>query len=189
MVKVFKTFLIYVFKFQESPLVLALSISLAALTLFILAALVICLVRNRHNKKAETSVRQDSSEVRSTLICPQQTLPPIPQTPTSAPPPSLDSLYTPKSGSINTAPLPPPPTPVQWLYNNGGSTAAPSSTALAVSNGNNSGGSSSVYTDSSQFGIGGNTYEVPRYTTAGYGQQQRSSPLGQPAYIYGGYRH
>jgi len=89
----------------ESPLVLAISISLAGVTLFILGGLLVCLVRNR-NKKPE----QECGEVRSTLICPP------------APPPSIqDTLYS-KSGH----PLPPPPTPQpQWsmLYGHTGQTS------------------------------------------------------------------
>ena len=200
---------------------LALSISLASLTLFILAALVICLLRNRNSKKGSadpsssfTAVGNESAEVRSNLISHHHhnnvntgnnyIQKPPPTTCSSSnngggminPPPSLDSLYNGISGSINNAPLPPPPTPVQWLYNNGSTLQAGGTT---VSN-NNSNGSSSIYTDShsSQFGGGNNTYEVPRYVTAGSGsnngglyshQQHRTSPVGQPAYVYGGYRH
>jgi hypothetical protein len=78
----------------ESPLVLAISISLAVLTLFILAALIACLVRNRAKKPQEPP---DTAEVRHTLICPPA-------------PPAQESLYSQKAGQ----PLPPPPTPVQW---------------------------------------------------------------------------
>ena len=153
----------------ESPLVLAISISLAGVTLFILVGLLVCLIRNR-NKKPE---HNESGEVRSTLICPVPPPPSVQDTLYSKSElhsslnhaPSLpDTVYT-KSGQ----PLPPPPTPVQWSL-------------LYGTTGGNS------YTDSSHYG--GNTYEVPRYE-----QQQRAyndpriSPVGQPGYVYGGYRH
>ena len=211
--------------FQESPLVLVLSISLAALTLFILTALVVCLVRNRNTKKPQPSSPAaassgEAAKVRSTLINPSSTkntyhqqhnyIQKPPSTLSNGmnnPPPSLDSLYAGGCGgpgSINNAPLPPPPTPVQWLYGRSDNMDNGGNATVVSSGANTSGGSSSIYTDSSQFGgiVGGgcnNTYEVPRYATGGgninnnggsYGlHQHRTSPVGQPAYIYGGYRH
>jgi hypothetical protein len=123
----------------DSPLVLAISISLAVLTLLILAGLLTFLVRNRAKKPHEPP---EAAEVRHTLICP----------PPSAhgPPPALqESLYSQKVGQ----PLPPPPTPVQWSLVYGGS---------------NGGGQAATYqTDSSHYE--GNTYEVPRVHPGGGG--------------------
>ena len=146
----------------ESPLVLAISISLAGVTLFILVGLLVCLVRNR-TKKPEP----ECGEVRSTLICPP------------APPPSVqDTLYNTKSGQ----PLPPPPTPTpvpQWsmLYGHGGAGQTSYTDSSQYGGGGGGIGNNNV----------GNTYEVPRYTDrAAY--NQRVSPAGQPSYVYGGYR-
>ena len=80
----------------ESPLVLAISISLAILTLLILSLLLACLVRNRRGAK-KPHEPSEPAEVRHTLICPPQSAAPEP-------------LYSQKIGQ----PLPPPPTPVQW---------------------------------------------------------------------------
>jgi hypothetical protein len=105
----------------ESPLVLAISISLAILTLLILSLLLGCLLRNRRGlKKPSAQEPPEAAEVRHTLICP---------------PPQAggqqEPLYTQKLGQ----PLPPPPTPVQWSLVYGGQTT----------------GATATYTDSSHY--------------------------------------
>lgn len=138
----------------DSPLVLAISISLAVVTLFILAALIACLVRNRAKKPQHEP--PDTAEVRHTLICP-----PLP--PTSSASALQDPLYSQK---VQGQPLPPPPpTPVQWSLVYGGSSGG----------GPGFGGGGATYTDSSHYE--GNTYEVPRAHSDHLHQQQQQQQI------------
>jgi hypothetical protein len=162
--------------------VLAISISLAVLTLLILAALIACLVRNRAKKPQEPP---DTAEVRHTLICP--------------PAPVQEPVYSQKAGQ----PLPPPPTPVQWslVYGvAGGSGQAATYTDSSHYEGNNTYEVPRVeqqlqYSQQQQQSPAGLSYARSHtagsggYPSAAYSGQQQTLPAASHSpHSYGGSR-